>query len=86
MAELHATLTDVNSKLVDTQAQLDAVLTQLDRLERKVEEATPRKPLPPKPQAGRPDPHATYRVPVGDAHARGRDTALVTIVAWTDFQ
>ncbi|MEM6996462.1 MAG: hypothetical protein AAF721_38510 [Myxococcota bacterium] len=89
LIEVRAALTDVTTKLVDTQAQLDAVLTQLERVERKVDEAAV--PPPPvvakaKPTFNRPDPHATYRVEVGDARTRGRATALVTIVQWTDYQ
>ena len=43
-------------------------------------------PTPTAPKPGRPDPAATYKVLVGDAYTRGPDTALVTIVEWSDFQ
>lgn len=44
------------------------------------------KPHEAAPQQGRPDPAVTYKVLIGDAHVRGPNTALVTIVEWADFQ
>lgn len=40
----------------------------------------------PRPRPGRPDPEARYRVEVGTSHVRGPDDALITLVAWTDYQ
>ena len=37
-------------------------------------------------QPGRPDPGARYAATVGDAHTRGSNDALVTIVVFSDFQ
>ncbi|MEM9454291.1 MAG: thioredoxin domain-containing protein [Myxococcota bacterium] len=82
----------VNEKLgqiSDNQAQ---VLARLDALETKIANlpaaapAARGKQAPRGPQPGKPDPKATYKVPVGDAHAKGNGEALVTIVAWSDFQ
>jgi protein-disulfide isomerase len=44
------------------------------------------RPGPQQPRPGRPDPSVHYKVLIGDAHVRGPDTALVTIVEWADFQ
>jgi protein-disulfide isomerase len=40
----------------------------------------------PQPARPQPDPNAVYRVPVGDSPVRGRNDALVTIVAFSEFQ
>jgi len=37
-------------------------------------------------RAGRPDPEATYRVPLGDSPGRGGREPLVTIVSFSEFQ
>ncbi len=39
-----------------------------------------------KKRPGRPDPSARYAATIGDAHTRGPDDALVTIVMFQDFQ
>jgi len=79
------------NQIADNQTQ---VLSKLEQLENKIQNmpagaaapAAPGKQAQKGPQPGRPDPSATYKVPVGDAHTKGGDNALVTIVAWSDFQ
>ena len=78
------------SQIADSQTQ---ILSRLDALEAKIEEgikAAPAAPQgkqqPQQPRPNQPDPTATYKVPVGDAHTKGSDEALVTIVEWSDFQ
>jgi protein-disulfide isomerase len=64
------------------------ILSRLDQLEEKVGAAAPSRPAradqPQRPQG--PDPQAVYKVPLGDSHAKGPETAKVTIVAWSEFQ
>jgi len=48
--------------------------------------ALPTPPSPRTPRPGQPDPAATFKVDIGDAHVRGPSTAKVTIVAWGDYQ
>ena len=78
------------NQIADGQTQ---VLARLGELETKIEEAAKAAPAaapgnakPKGPQPGRPDPKLTYKVPVGDAHAKGPTDALVTVVEWSDFQ
>jgi protein-disulfide isomerase len=74
-------------QLADAQVQLTGLEGQLADANARIEtlEKTPVKPTAPVP-AGRPDPAAVYRVELGDAQTIGPDTALVTIVTFSDFQ
>lgn len=82
-AKLQETLAGIDQKQ-------DTILARLDQLEEKIGKAPPPGAAPtpqkPKPQAGRPDPAATYKVAVGDASSKGPATAKITIVEWSDFQ
>jgi protein-disulfide isomerase len=79
------------SQIADGQTQ---VLAKLDALEHKLATmpaggpAAPGKGQQPgkQDQAGKPDPAATYKVTVDDAVTKGSAEALVTLVAWSDFQ
>jgi protein-disulfide isomerase len=75
-------------QLADAQAQLTGLEGQLADANARIEtlEKTPAKPAVPPVVAGRPDPAAVYRVELGDAQTIGPDTALVTIVTFSDFQ
>lgn len=69
---------------------LDLVRAELDELSEdvrdlKVSQRT-RKPAVAQPRPGRPDPSSRYRVDVGSSHVRGRNDALVTLMAFVDFQ
>lgn len=48
--------------------------------------AVPSAPSPRGPRPGQPDPAATFKVDIGDAHVRGPTSAKVTIVMWGDYQ
>jgi protein-disulfide isomerase len=84
------------AKLQESLAQIDqkqdAILARLDQLEQKIGSmpaAAPGKPGDPKAPAGpqgRPDPALAYKATVDDAHVKGSQQALVTIVEWSDFQ
>jgi protein-disulfide isomerase len=67
----------------------DQILSKLDTLETKIGQAPaagPQKPGDKGPRPGQPDPKVTYKVDVGDAHAKGGAQPKVTIVEWSDFQ
>lgn len=82
----------LQERLAAIGGQIDGLAGKLEEVEQKIEDIelpaplpTPT-PTPTAPKPGRPDPAATYKVLVGDAYTRGPDTALVTIVEWSDFQ
>lgn len=79
IAKVQETLAQINDKQ-------DQILERLAAVEKNAGAGGAAKPAEPKPQAGRPDPSATYKVPVGDAHTKGPETAKVTIIEWSDFQ
>ena len=78
------------NEIADGQTQ---ILSRLDALEAKVAEAGKAAPAAPgqaakQPQQrpGQPDPTSTYKVTLDDAVTKGSSEALVTLVAWSDFQ
>ena len=66
-------------------AQLAAVVGQMQELTAKLA-AAPSEPAERPSRPGRPDPKKKYDVQVGSAPARGKASAPVKIVAWSDFQ
>lgn len=70
--------------------QLDVLRLELDELSQDMRDLkhslNPPSVGAAKRRAGRPDPSSRYRVDVGNSHVRGRNDALVTIVAFVDFQ
>jgi len=85
----------VNEKLSTIADQQTAILQKIEGLETKIANmpvgapAAPGKGQQPGqqgPQPGKPDPAATYKVTVDDAVTKGSAEALVTLVAWSDFQ
>lgn len=86
----------VNEKLAAIQDSQGQILKRLDEVEGKIGTAAPAaaaaagaRPKPQQPQGqqpGKPDPSATYKVALGDAHTKGPADAKVTIVEWSDFQ
>lgn len=88
---LAETQKSLDQRLTTTNERLDEVLDKLAALDERLTTIDGKIAAPPptaKPtlRPGRPDPAMTYRVPLGDAQTRGKDTALVTIVEWSDFQ
>ncbi len=81
-AQIQETLASIDQKQDNVLAKIDSLEQKLDTLPA----AAPGKAKPPAARAGRPDPKLTYKVDVGDAAVKGSDEALVTIVAWSDFQ
>ena len=65
---------------------LEMAHRRIEDLERDLEAQVKRPEPAPKKRPGRPDPVARYRIELGDAHTRGSDEALVTVVAWVDYQ
>lgn len=76
-------LGDITDQLEGFQLQLDALRSDLRDVQGSVRD---QKRAAAKPRPGRPDPAKRYRVDVGQSHVRGRRDALVTIVAFTDYQ
>lgn len=75
VVKLTPLVTELDSELAD-------MVKRVDELELKAAPPTPTPTVP----SGRPDPAETYKVPLAGAPTRGKDTALVTIVIWSDFQ
>jgi protein-disulfide isomerase len=78
LADAQAQVTGLEGQLTDANKTLADVVTRVETLEK----GPPR----PSPTVGRPVPTDTYRVELGDAQTIGPDTALVTIVTFSDFQ
>jgi hypothetical protein len=85
----------VNEKLAAIADSQGQILKRLDELEGKIGTApaaaaaagkVERPQQPQGQQPGRPDPTATYKVAIGDAHTKGPDDAKITIAEWSDFQ
>jgi protein-disulfide isomerase len=78
----------LQESLAEIQAKQDTILAKMGELETKIGQAPAQRPGadPKAPKPGAPDPKVTYKVDVGDAHAKGPATAKVTIVEWSDFQ
>ncbi|MGH1341696.1 MAG: DsbA family protein [Nannocystales bacterium] len=74
---------EVTDQLDGLQLQLDALRTDLRDLQSSVQA---QKRAAAKPRPGRPDPAQRYRVDIGKSHVRGRRDALVTLIAFTDYQ
>ena len=79
------------SQISDNQTQ---ILSRLEALETKLDEAAKRAPAAPPgrqpqqgPKPGQPDPAATYKVAVADTdRQKGPKDAKITLVEWSDFQ
>ena len=78
------------NQISDNQSQ---ILSRLEALEAKIDEAAKRAPAAPGqrgkkgPQPGKPDPKATYKVAVADTdQQKGPKDAKITLVEWSDFQ
>lgn len=68
--------------------ELQGIREHLDELEREMQ-AAPAVAVadrPKTPRPGRPDPASRYRVDIGNSHVQGPANALITIVAFTDYQ
>ncbi len=78
----------LQESLAEIQAKQDTIIAKIGELETKVGQAPAARPGadPKGPKPGAPDPKLTYKVDVGDAYAKGPNTAKVTIVEWSDFQ
>ena len=81
-AQIQETLAGIDQKQ-------DNLLAKVDGLEQKLDArpaAAPGKGKAPAARPSGPDPKLTYKVDVGNAAVKGSEEALVTIVAWSDFQ
>ncbi|MCA9681099.1 MAG: thioredoxin domain-containing protein [Myxococcales bacterium] len=74
-------------ELIKAGAKREEVYARIMRAAKTTREA-PKRPEGKKPTArpGQPDPAANYAVPVDDRPAKGPETALVTIVEYSDFE
>jgi protein-disulfide isomerase len=68
------------SEIEEIKANQQKILEKLDKVGR----AAPAQQPAARPQG--PDASKTYAVPVGDAAVKGNKNALVTVIAWSDFQ
>ena len=81
-------------KAVDAQkemlASLEGTLSRVEASHAKLEEKVAKLEEPPPPPEPATDPTApvgeVYKVTLGDAQTRGNDSALITIVQWSDFE
>jgi len=83
----------VSEKLNQVSDNQKQILSKLDGLEAKIDEAAKRGPAAPGqqkqagPQPGQPDPAATYKVAVAPTDmSKGPADAKITLVEWSDFQ
>jgi protein-disulfide isomerase len=92
-AELDESVKAQDEKIATLSAKVDGVTALEEKLaaaEARIAQleavpAVPPTPVPP-PTPGRPDPAETYKVTLLDAQTKGPDTALVTVVIFSDFQ
>ena len=88
-ASLQQNLSNLNDQQTQIIAKLDGLEKKIDAIE--IPAAAPARPgadakKPSGPKPGRPDATSTYKVDLGEAYAKGNKDALVTIIAWSDFQ
>jgi hypothetical protein len=83
----------VSEKLDQVTASQQQILSRLDALDAKIDEAAKRPAGPAAPgkqagpQPGQPDPAATYKVAVSPTDSsKGPADAKITLVEWSDFQ
>jgi protein-disulfide isomerase len=79
------------TEIADAQAAMLAKLTALEQTVDEIRTDLAKAPAPtptptPTVAAGKPDPALVYKVEIDGAQKRGSDSALVTIVEWSDFQ
>ena len=76
---------ELDERLDDIESELTLLGSDIRALRRDVKSgAKPSEPARPRP--GRPDPALRYRVDIGKSHVLGRKDALVTVIAFTDYQ
>ena len=73
-----------NARAQRVERELASLRNDVDELRLRVD--APPTPPPPPTRPGEPEPAKVHAVPVGDAAVRGPTDALVTIVAFTDYQ
>ena len=77
-------LVEAQARVHRAERDIETLKGDLDELRLRID--TPLPPPPPPTRPGEPDPAKVYAVPVGDAPVRGPADALVTVVAFTDYQ